>query len=226
MPGSALPAKREPLEQARAPRRVAEREQRDRQRRDDRDRRRRGSRRRGRRAPGSMEARGPVVDDRPLEPVPEHERGQREERRHHEAAPGEGRHAPAAERDGLCAARRPRVRAVVPSAGADAASQRQRHRGEADEHEREHRRRGAVEQAAVLQVDGAGEGVVPHQRDDPEVGERVERDEQRAERDRRAHRRQRDPEEHRATGTRRGSRAASSGPGSRSRSAAWVSRNT
>ncbi len=50
--------------------------------------------------------------------------------------------------------------------------------------------------APVLEVDRTCERVVPHQRDDAEVRERVERDEQRAERDGRADRRQRDPEEH------------------------------
>ena len=164
------------------------REQRDRDRRgggDDGGERRCGQRVR---APPATAARPGRARDR--EPVDEHRGREREEGADDAAAVGRAR-ASATDRAGAgampavpsparCAATRRRQRLSSQSTSAVSATSTSAST-----------RRRPVEERSVLEVDRARERVVAHQRDDAEVGERVERDEQRAGADRRPQRRQR-----------------------------------
>ena len=130
----------------------------------------------------------PVVGDPARQPVAEHARREDQEEARDERAPHEGGVAGLSELDRARPPCRPRPRAPELAACPRPELEREGDRGEPDERQREHRRGRPVEEAPVLEVDRPGERVVAHQRDDAEVGQDVERHEERAERDRRAYR--------------------------------------
>ena len=104
----------------------------------------------------------------------------------HGRAERESRPAPAAERAPPAPACRRRVRSGRSRRAAAALPSSATHdRRQRDQHQREDRGRVPVEQRLVLEIDRARQRRVLHQRDGAEVGEDVERDEQRARR--RAH---------------------------------------
>ena len=111
-------------------------------------------------------------------PPREHSQRQSEEKAHARGARSQGGPPPATEADRPRASARSGRRAERRAAPPHVALQDHDHGCQRDEHERQDRCRVPVEQRLVLQVDGAGERRILHQRDRAEVREDVERDEE------------------------------------------------